>query len=281
LAHDADGVVDGRAGQAMSQEWLKKLAELSNDKELARRAQELQQRAKAERRRDQPSGGARRSLFGAAFGYFFRFLFLIALVQAAAMFIVAEMDGLGNESWGLIFHHTVWYPLKQPVFPAEVYDLLRDWIGLTQSDLGAFYAYVNEDIEKHQDLLVYAVPAGAALALTLFFLPAINAGRRRSPIRVFVYLANLAVIALAGELGEGVMVIWLAALVFSFVGGGSTRVRKASPPERPSAPQRPARPQPAAVPAAAVARAGRPAVVERRDPTVVRRAGGSSWIRGR
>lgn len=270
----------------MSQEWLKKLAELSNDKQLAKRAQELQQRAKAERRRDQPSASARRSLFGAAFGYLFRFLFLIALVQAAAMFVVAEMDGLSNESWGLIFHHTVWYPLKQPIFPAEVYDLLRDWIGLTQGDLGAFYAYVNEDIEKHQDLLVYAVPAGAALALTLFFLPAINAGRRRSPIRVFVYLANLAAIALAGELGEGVIVVWLAAFVFSFVGGGSVRARKAPPPARTvSEPERPVRPHPAvaAVPVAAsvVARSGRPAAVSRREPPVSRRNGGGSWIRAR
>ncbi len=268
----------------MSQEWLKKLAELSNDKGLAKRAQELQQRA--ERR---PSAGprhdgdrARRSLLGAVFGHFFRFLFLIGLAQAAAMFLVAQLDGLTNESLGLIFHHTVWYPLTQPIFPPEVYDLLRDWIGLTPGDLSAFYTDINKDIEQHQDLLVYAVPAGAALALTLFFLPAINAGRRRSPLRIFVYLANLAVIALAGELGDGVMAIWLAALVFSFVGGGSVRARKASPPERPSSqPQRPARPQPAAVPATAVARASRPAVVERRDPTVVRRAGGSSWIRGR
>jgi hypothetical protein len=270
----------------MSQEWLKKLAELSNDKELAKRAQQLQQ--KAERRqaaRPAPEGGQRRSLVGAAFGYFFRFLFLIALVQAAAMFIVAELDGLTNESLGLIFHHTVWYPLKQPIFPAEVYDLLRDWIGLTPGDLSAFYAYVNEDIEKHQDLLVYAVPAGAALALTLFFLPAINAGRRRSPIRVFVYLANLAVIALAGELGEGVIVVWLAALVFSFVGGGSVRARKAPPARTVTEPERPARPQPAAaaVPVAvsAVARSGRPAAVSRREPPVTRRSGGSSWIRAR
>jgi hypothetical protein len=267
----------------MSQEWLKKLAELSNDKELAKRAQELQQRAERRQPAQRHDGGrARRSLLGAVFGYFFRFLFLIGLAQAAVMFLVAQLDGLTNESLGLIFHHTVWYPLTQPILPPEVYGLLGDWIGLTPADLSAFYTDINEDIERHQDVLVYAVPAGAALALTLFFLPAINAGRRRSPIRIFVYLANFAVIVLAGELGEGIIVIWLAALVFSFVGGGSVRARKASPPERPSSqPERPARPQPAAVPAAAVARSSRPAVVERRDPTVVRRAGGSSWIRGR
>lgn len=271
----------------MSQEWLKKLAELSNDKELAKRAQQLQQ--KAERRQSSgpgPGGGPRRSLFGVVFGYFFRFLFLIALAQAAAMFLVAELEGLTNESWGLIFHHVVWYPLTQPIFPTEAYDLVRDWIGLTFSDLNAFYASINEDIEKHQDLLVYAAPAGAALALTLFFLPAINAGRRHSPLRVFVFLANLAVIVLAGEFGEGVIAIWLAAFVFSFVGGGGTRVRKATPPARPvSEPDRPARPQSAAaavpVAAAAVQRSGPAAAVSRREPPVSRRSGGSSWIRAR
>jgi hypothetical protein len=262
----------------MSQEWLKKLAELSNDKELVKRAQALQQQ-KAERRRETRPGG-RRSLFGAAFGYFFRFLFLIALVQAAAMFIVAELDGLGNETWGLIFHHMVWYTLTQPVFPAEVYDLLRDWSGITPSDLNAFYGGINVAIEEHQDLLVYAVPAGAALALTLFFLPAINAGRRRSPIRFFVFLANLAIVVLAGELGEGIIVVWLAALVFSFVGGGGVRARRAPAPV--SQPERVERPQPAAVAAAApVERASRPAVAIRREPTVVRRSGGSSWVRAR
>ena len=123
----------------------------------------------------------------------------VRAVQEPLLVIVAERDGLGNESWGLIFHHTVWYPLTQPIFPPEIYDLLRDWIGITPADLNTFYRDVNEAIEEHQDLLVYAVPVGAALALTLFFLPAINAGRRRSPIRFFVYLANFAIVVLAGE----------------------------------------------------------------------------------
>ena len=264
----------------MSQEWLKKLAELSNDKELLKRAQQLQR--KAERRSDPRPAGTSRSLFAAAFGYFLRFLFLIALVQAAAMFIVAELEGLGNEPWGLIFHHTVWYPLTQPILPAEGYDLLRDWIGVTPADLNAFYGRVNVAIEEHQDLLVYAVPVAAALALTLFFLPAINAGRRRSPIRLFVYLANLAIIPLAGELGEGVIVIWLAALVFSFVGGGSVRVRRTPAPA--SQPERTERPQPSPAPAArtpAAERSSRPGLPVRREPTVIRRTGGGSWVRAR
>jgi len=272
----------------MSQEWLKKLAELSNDKDLLKRAQQMQQQ-KAERRqaaRQVPDGGRRRSLLGAAFGYFFRFLFLIGLAQAAAMFVVANLDGLTDEPLGLIFHHTVWYPLTQPIFPAEFYELLRDWTGVTPADLNTFYGEINAGLEEHQDILVFAVPAGAALALTLFFLPAINAGRRRSPIRFFVFLANLAVVPLAAELGDGISVVWLAALVFSFVGGRGARMPQAQR-TAPSEPERPARPkpQPAVVPTAATAgvaeRAKRSATVVRREPTVVRRSGGDSWIRAR
>jgi hypothetical protein len=266
----------------MSQEWLKKLAELSNDKELAKRAQQLEQ--KAERRhasRQPPSGGPSRSLFAAAFGYFIRFLFLIGLAQAAAMFVVANLEGLGNEPWGLIFHHTVWYPLTQPIFPAGFYDLLRDWFGVTPADLEAFYLVIRETIEQHQDLLVYAIPVGAALALTLFFLPAINAGRRRSPIRFLVFVANVAALALAGQLGPGSIVIWLAALVFSFAGGGA-RIRKAPRPQTASEPERSARAQPAPVSAAAaMGRAGGAVTAVRRDPTVVRRTVGGSWVRAR
>jgi hypothetical protein len=260
----------------MSQEWLKKLAELSNDKELAKRAQQLEQKAE---RRQASGGGPRRSLFGAAFGYFIRFLFVIGLAQAAAMFVVANLEGLGNEPWGLIFHHTVWYPLTQPIFPAAFYDLLRDWFGVAPADLEAFYLVIRETIEQHQDLLVYAAPVGAALALTLFFLPAINAGRRRSPIRFLVFVANVAALVLAGQLGPGSIVVWLAALVFSFAGGGA-RIRKAPRPQTVSEPERSARAQPAPA-TAAMERTGRAVTAIRREPTVVRRTVGGSWVRAR
>lgn len=266
----------------MSQEWLKKLAELSNDKELVKRAEQFQQKAaqRAAMRRTQPAAPRRRSLLGAAVGHFFRFLFLIALVQAAAMVLVAAAEGLENEPWGVIFHYLVWYPLTQPIFPSEFYALLHDWTGLTRGDLGAFYEQINESLGMHQDSLVYVVPAVASLALTLFFLPSINAGRRRSPIRGLVYLANLAVVFLLGGMGPGVLVIWLAALLFSFAGG------RAAKPERAKAlsqAERVARPVPAAASTAAaiVQRAASPVTGARREPTVVRRSDSPSWVRAR
>ncbi|MGE0119505.1 MAG: hypothetical protein AB7S71_08815 [Dongiaceae bacterium] len=271
----------------MSQEWLKKLAELSNDKDLVKRAERLQRKAaQRARARQQPSAAApRRSLLGAAFGHFFRFLFLIGLAQAAAMFVVAVAEGLEGEPWGMIFHYLVWDVLTQPIFPPAFYDLLRDGIGLTPADLGAVYVWINETIEIHQDVLVYAVPVAAALALTLFFLPSINAGRRRSPIRVLVYLANLAILVFLRAIGPGAVVVWLAAFVFSFAGGGTGRVSRPAPSPAPAQPERVARPVPASRPAASaggtVERAARPAVVARREPTVTRRGDAPSWIRAR
>jgi hypothetical protein len=281
----------------MSQEWLKQLAELSNDKDLRKRAQQMQ---KAQRSSVRQTAGRQRSLVGAVFGFFFRWLFLFALVEAVAMFVVADSQGLSNESWGYIFHYVVWYALTQPIFPDELYVGLQDWFGLTPAVLSHVYDQVNPFIQDNQDALVYYVPAGAALALTLFFLPATNAKRRRSPIRFLVFLANLAVIFLYKQLGQAVIALWLGALLFSFAGGGGLRVPRQSRPQvatpqpqsrqasqsqaRPaSQPQRAARPDP-------VVMAARPSVVERssraatalnkREPAVVRHGTGS-WVRGR
>jgi hypothetical protein len=272
----------------MSQEWLKQLAELSNDKELRKRAQQMQQ---AQRAAARPGAGGGRSLFGAAFGHFFRWLFLFALAEAAAMFVIADSEGLTNEPWGVIFHYLVWYPLTQPIFPAEIYQALLDWFALTPADLSAFYDEINPFVQEQQDALVFYAPVAAALALTLFFLPAINAGRRRSPIRFLVWLANWAVVFLAVPWGEGVVVLWVAAFVFSFVGGGRRAPRQPRPQSPPAPqqarpagqPQKTARPVPAAAPApaSAVQRSARAAVaLNKREPTVVRRGGGS-WIRAR
>jgi hypothetical protein len=281
----------------MSQEWLKQLAELSNDKNLRKRAQQMQ---KAQPSSVRQTAGRQRSLVGAAFGFFFRWLFLFALVEAVAMFVVADSQGLSSESWGYIFHYVVWYVLTQPIFPDELYVGLQDWFGLTPAVLSHVYDQVNPFIQDNQDALVYYVPAGAALALTLFFLPATNAKRRRSPIRFLVFLANLAVIFLYKQLGQAVIALWLGALLFSFAGGGGLRAPRQSRPQgatpqpqqrqasqaqsRPaSQPQRAARPEPAVL-------LSRPSVVDRssrtatplnkREPAVVRHGTGS-WVRGR
>lgn len=275
----------------MSQEWLKQLAELSNDKELRKRAQKLE---KAQRTTARPAAGRQRGLVGAAFGHFFRWLFLFGLAEAAIMFVVADNQGLTNESWGYIFHYVVWYALTQPVFPTELYVGLQDWFGLTPAALSAFYDQVNPILQAQQDALVFYVPAGAALALTLFFLPVINAGRRRSPIRLLIFIANLAVIGLYKQLNDAVIALWLGAFLFSFIGGGQRAPRPAKPkPQVATQQARPAgqpQPQRAARPEPAAAQISRPSVVDRsrraatalnkREPAVVRHGTGS-WVRGR
>jgi hypothetical protein len=280
----------------MSQEWLKQLAELSNDKDLLKRAQQMQKAQKAQRtaarQAARQGGGPQGSLLGALFGSFFRWLFLFGLAEAAAMFVVSESQGLSNESWGYVFHYLVWYVLTQPIFPAEAYAALQEWFGLLPADLSALYDEINPILQERQDALVYYVPALAALAVALFFLPATNARRRRSPIRFLIFLANLAVIVLFPSLGEGVLALWLGAFVFSFVGGAGRRApRQPQPQAAPEQPRPAGQPQkaahhvPVAAPASASAptiqRAARPAAtLSRREPTVIRR-GGASWIRAR
>jgi len=284
----------------MSQEWLKKLAEVSNDKELLKRAQQLEKKAQRQPAARRPAG-PQRSLFGAAFGHFFRWLFLFGLAEAAAMFVVADSEGLQNEPWGMIFHYLVWYPLTQPMFPAEIYQGLQDWFGLTPADLSAVYDQINPFLQEQQDALVFYVPAAASLASTLFFLPAINAARRRSPVRFFVWLANWAVLFLIMPWGPGVIVLWLAAFVFSFLGGGVPRAsRQPQPQPQPQRQEAPSQPRPAApaqktqkkagrpatsvatAAAHAVQRAARPALaLNKREPTIIRRGNGRSWVRAR
>lgn len=290
----------------MSQEWLKQLAELSNDKELRKRAQKLEKKAQRQTTVRQAGSGSGRSLIGAAFGHFFRWLLLFAIAEAVAMFIVAGNEELTNEPWGVIFHYLVWYPLTQPIFPDEVYQALRDWFGLAPADLSAFYDRINPFIQEQQDALVFYTPVAASLLLTLFFLPVINAARRRSPIRFLVWLANWAVVFLAVPWREGVIALWLGAFVFSFFGGGAQRAPRQPQPQpqpqsRPQAQpqaaaqqarsvrkrQKGVRPAPTPMPVAmqirrsVVERSARAATaLNKREPAVVR-PGTGSWVRGR
>ena len=273
----------------MSQEWLKQLAELSNDKDLRKRAQQMQ---KTQRTSVRQAGGRQRGLAGAAFGFFFRWLFLLALVEAVAMFVVIDSEGLQNATYGEAFHYLVWYPLTQPILPDEIYAGLQSGFGLTLADLSAFYKQINSDLVQYEEALVYAAPPAVAAALTLFFLPAINAKRRGSPIRFLVFLANLAVIILFKQLGQAVIALWLGAFLFSLAGGAGQRAPRQPRPQaatpqpqsrQASQPRRAARPEPAAL-------LSRPSVVDRssrtatplnkREPAVVRHGTGS-WVRGR
>src|SRR5437867_6685742 len=102
----------------MSEEWLKKLAELSNNKQLMQRAQQKKKQSGGHST-SRSAGG--RSLFGAAFGFWFRFLFLFGLAEAVLLFVFAGINGESDASWGDQLRYAVWYVLKQQALPADVY----------------------------------------------------------------------------------------------------------------------------------------------------------------
>jgi hypothetical protein len=240
----------------MSNEWLAKLAEMSGDKDLLRRAAEARSRqAPAVSRHE-----GRRSLIGAALGFFFPLLILAALIEAAAMFFVSEAQGFREEPLGYIFLYTIWY----------------------------FFDWFPQGVGEFQNLLPFVTPIAAAAAATLYFLPSINAKRVGNPIRFLVYLVNL---------GFGWSLIgWLIAFALSFVPGRSRpwrmpatllptprRSTPASEPARAASSEstrtrkRPSR-------AAAVAQTSpvQASPVTRREPTVTRLGDrGTSWVRPR
>src|SRR5215831_13647928 len=170
----------------MSEEWLKKLAELSNDKQLMQRARQMQKQSAGRSGGSSRPGG--RSLFGAAFGFWFRFLFLFALAEAVLLFTFAGINGESDASWGDQLRYALWYVLKQQALPDESYRILEQVTGLAPSRLTDFYDWMRPALDAYRDQLVFAVPIGLALALTLYFLPSINAARRQTPIRTIIYL---------------------------------------------------------------------------------------------
>jgi hypothetical protein len=268
----------------MSEEWLKKLAELSNDKQLMQRAQQMKKQS-AGHSAGRSSG---RSLFGAAFGFWFRFLFLFGLAEAVLLFTFAG-SGDSDASWGDLLRYALWYVLKQQALQGDIYQVLQQVTGLAPSVLADFYDWMRPALDAYRDVLVFAGPAGLALALTLYFLPWINASRRQNPIRILVCLLNLAAAPLYLKFA-GAPVLWLGALLLSFAGRGGLRLPKPAPRPVKGSPNQPARPAPNPPVRVETARAvagaggpdhsGRATVNLKREPTVIRRGGGS-WVRPR
>ena len=265
----------------MSEEWLKKLAELSNDKQLMKRAQQMQRQSAS-----RGSGGRQGSLFGAAFGTWFRFLIFFGLIEAVVLFAFSENGGSANVSLGDHLRYALYYVLSAQALPADLYNGLQQLTGLTSDNLGAAYDWMQPTLDSSADVLVFVIPAALALILTVYFLPWINAARRRSPIRLIVYLLNLAAAPLLLKF-TGAPVLWLGAFVLSFAGRGGLQLPQAKlkrpPPSAAPTPQKArAAAAPAKVPAAATgaSHSAREAVSLKREPTVIRRGGGS-WVRPR
>jgi T4 superinfection immunity protein len=233
----------------MSTEWLQKLAELSNDKGLVARARRAQQATA----RNAPGQQPRRGLVGALVAFFFRLVVILAAFEAAVMFAVANSAGITQESLGYIFHYAIWSGLVE---------------GL--GEVGLYEATVRPALEQLGDAAPFLAPLAGALAATIYLLPSINAARLRNPIRVFVYIINLAFgWSLFG---------WIIALAISLITGFGRAAPATTAPARPSTAS-PHRRAPAVVSAPSTAAAVRTAA---RVPTVVRSGGhAASWIRPR
>ena len=79
--------------------------------------------------------------------------------------------------------YAIWY-LAAVAVPAMAPDMA------SAIDANAIYSA----LKPHAGLLPFLVPLGFGAVVTVLFLPAINARRRRSGLRFIVFLANLALV---------------------------------------------------------------------------------------
>src|SRR5262245_18447829 len=143
----------------MSEERLKKHAELSNDRQLMQRTRQMQKQSAARG----GGGGSRpggRNPFGAAVGLGFRLLFLFALREAVLLFAIAGINGENDASWGDQLRYALWYVLKQQALPNDSYRVLEQVAGLAPSTLTDFYDWMRPSLDAYRDQLIFAVPVG-------------------------------------------------------------------------------------------------------------------------
>ena len=130
------------------------------------------------------AGKAPASLTGALFKSFLVWLVVAAVAELGIGWLITVDQGYDNPD--------LWFIL----------DMLAWHVGRAIPDL-------PPDIADNSALIL---PVAAALALTLYLLPAINAYRRAHPHRVAILLVNL----ILGTMG----VFWIVALIWSAFGGG-------------------------------------------------------------
>jgi hypothetical protein len=195
----------------------------------------------------------RRSLAAALFGTFFRLTIVLAAVEFAVFLMSADRPEMQGQPLGYVLRYAIWAGIGE----------------------ASFYPALDEFLQANQSALPVLLPIALSAALTLFFLPSINAMRRRAGGRFVVILLNLFV----GWSGIG----WIMALIASFAGDGRRPHRTEM---MPAARDRPARPRRSILPSAGSApvKPARSAVVRttgRAEPAVMRRTSSQSWVRPR
>jgi hypothetical protein len=196
---------------------------------------------------------ARRSLVAALFSVFSRLTVALAVVEFAFFLMSADWPDFQGQPLGYVLHYAIWAGIGE----------------------ASFYPVLDEFLQANQSALPFLLPITLSAALTLFFLPSINAMRRRAGSRFVVYLLNFFV----GWSGIG----WIMALIASFAGDGR-RVHRTQ--MMPAARNRPARPRRSILPSTGPApvRPTRSAVdrtTGRTESAVMRRSSSQSWVRPR
>jgi Superinfection immunity protein len=210
----------------------------------------LNQRAEELQRRQPGNAAARRSLVAAMFGFFFRLAILLVIMEAAIVWWTADRQDLQGQPLGYILHYAIWSAIGQ----------------------ASFYPALDEFLQSSQSALPFLLPAALSAALTFYFLPSINAARRKTGPRFAVYIIN----TLTGWSGIG----WIIALIASFAGG------RGQPQMAPASGNRPGRPRRSILPSTGPAsfKPTRSAVVRtmaRSEPAIMRRGSSQSWVRPR
>jgi hypothetical protein len=267
----------------MSKEWLAQLSATA----AKRQATPAARPQPAAVRRQHASG---RSLAGAVFRSIVRWSVLAAVFGAFAVYALSGEQESG-QSWGDAVLNAILTLLAIH---------LREISGSAAEAIDPAAVYVA--LLPHADFLPFALPLGFGVLLTLVFLPTVNAYRRRSGLRLFILLLNVAVasFAVGGNLdavdltGRGAWLdadavnfmpvwLWLALLAASFAGWrrrGTSATAPASVPRPKATFQAPAMAgASAAGRAMAAVRAEAPA--RKSAPTVDRLTAGGSWRRPR
>lgn len=276
----------------MSKEWLAQLS--ATAAKQSRRPVRSQAQAQP---RPQPSAppvarrpeGSQRSFLGAIIGSIIRWGIISAAAGAIFVFVVAEQEYL-EDSIGERVLYGIWYlaTLLAGALPEEAARTV---------DANAIY----EALKPHAGLLPFVAPLATGAAITLLFLPTVNAYRRRFGLRFFVFLFNLAILYWILQMGWikfdltgkdawlqtfslKAVIPWAILLVFSFAGirRGRSSVMLPTPVPSRTGTSAPGRPMPDRAPASPMAGRSVQVIAGREAGSAVQRSvSGGSWRRPR
>lgn len=226
----------------MSKEWL---AQLSATAAAAKRRGRAS--SPPAQSRPQPSAAVargpdirRRGFIGAIIGSIIRWAVISAIAGAVLVFVVTNNQYL-QDSVGEKVTYTIWYLLDDAQTSPVLFAALERFFPAPPAiDANAVY----EALKPYAGLLPFLLPLVFGVAVTLLFLPTVNAYRRRSGGRFFILLLNLAVLLwiwrsrgialdLSGREGwfgglsvsPKVLIPWAFLLLLSFAGWRRVRPR--------------------------------------------------------